>query len=53
MSKRTKWLIGLLTATVLGIIAIATTAAVAGAVLHQAVQTVQFVQEWHKDSDVL
>ena len=50
---RSKWLIGLLTATVLGIIAIATTAAVAGAVLHQAVQTVQFVQEWHKDSDVL
>ena len=53
MSKCTKWLTGLLIATVLGIIAIATIAAVAGAALHPRVQTVQFVQEWHKDSDVL
>ena len=30
-----------------------TTAAVAGVGLHQSVQTVQFVQEWHKDADVL
>ena len=53
MSKCTKWLTGLLIATVLGIIAIATIAAVAGAASHPRVQTVHFVQEWHKDSDVL
>ena len=47
--KCTKRLIGLLIAAILGIIAIATT----GAALHQNVQTVHFVQEWHKDSDVL
>ena len=47
--KCTKRLIGLLIAAILGIIAVATT----GAALHQSVQTVHFVQEWHKDSDVL
>jgi len=26
---------------------------VAGVGLHQSVQTVQFVQEWHKDADIL
>ena len=51
--KCTKQFIGLLIAAILGIIAIATTAAVAGAALHQSVQTVHFVQEWHKDSDIL
>ena len=41
-------------AAILGIsIAITTTAAVAGVGLHQSVQTVQFVQEWHKDADIL
>ena len=45
---------GMHISAVLGIsIAIATTAAVAGVGLHQSVQTVQFVQEWHKDADVL
>ena len=39
----------MLIAAILGIIAVATT----GAALHQSVQTVHFVQEWHKDSDVL
>ena len=53
VSKCTKWLIGLLIATVLGIIAVATIAAAAGAALHQSVQTAQFVQEWQKDSDGL
>ena len=48
--KHTKQFIGLLIAAILGITAVATTAGVA---LHQSVQTMQFVQEWHKDSDVL
>ena len=30
-----------------------TTAAIAGVALHQSIQTVHFVQERHKDSDVL
>ena len=51
--KRTEWFIGLLNAATLGIIATATAAAVAGVTLHQSVQTVHFVQEWHKDSDAL
>ena len=51
--KHTKWFIGLLIAAILRIIAIATTPAIAGVPLHQSVQTVHFVQEWHKDSDVL
>ena len=53
MLKCTKQFIGLLNAAILGIIAIATAAAVAGMALHQSVQTVHFEHEWHKDSDVL
>ena len=51
--KRVKHFLGLLIAATLGIIAITTTAAIAGMVLHKSVQTVHFVQEWHKDADVL
>ena len=51
--KCTKRFIGLLNAAILGIIAIATAAAVAGMALHQSVQTVHFEHEWHKDSEVL
>ena len=51
--KYTKRFIGLLIAAILGIIAIATRAAVAGVALLQSEQTAHFVQEWHKDSDVL
>ena len=40
-------------AAILDIIAITTTAARAGMALHKSVQTVHFVQEWHKDADVL
>ena len=51
--KHTKRFIGLLIAAILGIISIATTAAVERVALLQSEQTVPFVQEWHKDSDVL
>ena len=43
----------MLKAAMLGIMAITTTATVSGVALHQSVQTVQFVQEWHKDADIL
>ena len=41
--KRVKHFLGLLIAAILGIIAITTTAAVAGTALHTSVQTVHFV----------
>ena len=43
----------MLIAAILGIMAITTIAAVAGVALHQSVQIVQFVQEQHKDADIL
>lgn len=46
--KNLKWVkhvLGLLIAAILGIIAIATMAAVAGMALHKSIQTVHFIQE--------
>ena len=43
----------MLIAAILGMIAITTTAAIARVALHKSTQTVHFVQEWHKDADVL
>ncbi|KAB0386000.1 hypothetical protein FD755_000956 [Muntiacus reevesi] len=51
--KHTKQFIGWLIAAILGITAVATIAAVAGVALDQSGQTMYFVQEWHRDSDVL
>ena len=48
--KRSKCFIGLLIAAIMGIIAITTTAAVAGVALQQMVQTTTFVQEWRKNA---
>ena len=48
--KRSKCFIGLLIAAIMVIIAITTTVAVAGVALHQTVQTITFVQEWHKNA---
>ena len=45
--------VALLVTAVLGIIAITATAATAGFVLHQTVQTTHFVQNWHQDSERL
>ena len=42
--------IGLLIAAIVGIIAIALTAAVAGVALHQTIQATTFVQQWHQDA---
>ena len=44
---------GLLIAAILSIIAITTMAAIARMALHKSVQTVHFVQEWHKDANIL
>ena len=51
--QSSKRFIGLLIATIMGIIAITTTAAMAGIALHQSVQTTTFMQEWHKKMPVL
>ena len=51
--KHVKHFLGLLIAAILDIIAITTIAAIAGMALHKSVQTVHFVQKWHKDADVL
>ena len=48
--KRSECFTGLHIATIMGIIAITTTAAVAGIALHRTVQTTTFVQEWHKNA---
>lgn len=51
--KRTKRFIGVLIAAILGIIAVTTTVAVAGVALQQAVQTTDFVADWHRDAEKL
>ena len=51
--KHVKHFLGLLIAAILGIIAITTMAVVAEMALHKSVQIVHFVQEWHKDANVL
>ena len=51
--KCVKHFLGLLIAAILGIIAITAMAAIAGMALHKSIQTVHFVQEWHKDADIL
>ena len=48
--KRSKRFTGFLVAAIMGIIAITTTAAVGGVAFHQMVQTITFVQEWHKNA---
>lgn len=48
--KRSKKFIELLIAAIMGLIAIATIAAVAGIALHQTVQTTHFVQKWHENA---
>ena len=51
--KCVKRVLGLLIAAILSIIAITTMAAIARMALHKSVQTVHFVQKWHKDAHVL
>ena len=47
---RSKRFVGWLILGILGLIAICTTAAVAGAALHTSIQTHNFIQNWTKDA---
>lgn len=49
---KTKRFIGLLIAAIMGIIAITTVTVVSRVALHQAVQTTQFVQQWHENTSM-
>jgi hypothetical protein len=43
----------MLIAIIMGIIAVTTTVAVAGVALHQGIQTMEFVQNWHSNAKKL
>lgn len=51
--KRTRRFIGIVIATILSLIAVATLATVSGIALHTSLQTKEFVEDWHKDSYTL
>ena len=48
-----KHFLGLLIAAILGVMAVTTMATVARMSLHKSIQIVHFVQEWHKDANIL
>lgn len=48
--QRTLRALGLIIASVMSLVAIASTAAVAGLALHQSIQNAEFVQQWHEQS---
>ena len=45
--------VGIVVTTVVELVAIASTAAVAGLALHQSIQNAEFVQQWHEQSHLL
>ena len=46
-------MVGIVVTAVIGLVAIASTAAVAGLALHQSIQNAEFVQQWHEQSHLL
>lgn len=48
--QRTLRALGLIIASVMSLVAIASTATVAGLALHQSIQNAEFVQQWHEQS---
>ena len=46
-------MLGMVIASILAIVSVTATAVVACLVLHQGIQTADFVQDWHKDSHLL
>ena len=46
-------MLGMVIALILAVTSVTATAAVAGLVLHQRIQTADFIQDWHKDSHLL
>ena len=50
---RSQRMVGIIVTAVVGLVAIASTAAVAGLALHQSIQNTEFMQQWHKQSHLL
>uniref|UniRef100_A0A5F7ZRB2 Retro-transcribing virus envelope glycoprotein domain-containing protein n=1 Tax=Macaca mulatta TaxID=9544 RepID=A0A5F7ZRB2_MACMU len=46
-------MVGIVVTAVIGLVAISSTAAVAGLALHQSIQNAEFVQQWHEQSHLL
>ena len=46
-------MLGVVIASILAVVSVTATAAVAGLALHQGIQTADFIQDWHKDSHLL
>ena len=50
---RSRRMLGVVIALTLAVASVTATAAIAGLTLHQGIQTVDFVRDWHKDSHLL
>ena len=46
-------MLGVVIASILAVVSVTATVAVAGLVLHQGIQIADFVRDWHKDSHLL
>lgn len=46
--RTARWMAGLITAVVMGIVALTASAAMAGLALHKGTLTVEFVRDWHQ-----
>ena len=49
---RSRRMLGMVIALILAVALVTATAAIAGLVVHQGIQTANFVRDWHKDSFV-
>ena len=50
---RSRRMLGVVSALILAVVSVTAAAVVACLVLHQGIQTADFVQDWHKDSHLL
>ena len=50
---RSQRMVGIIMTAVIGLVAIASTTAVAGLALHQTIQNAEFAQQWHEQSHLL
>lgn len=50
---RSRRVVEIVVTAVVGLVAVASTAAVAGLALHQSIQNAEFVQQWHEQSHLL
>ncbi|TKC34466.1 hypothetical protein EI555_001099, partial [Monodon monoceros] len=51
--KKSKRFVGMLITAVMGITAITATAAIVGVALEQSIQAVDYITDWHKNSEML